>query len=344
MASSSRTAIAKTTSECHGAALHARTRAGYDLPVIDVTHPRFAVPEDDASLAALKAAFVSDDRQRRFIPGFFLRFLIRRFARKSRLAASLFASNETYLDSLTTYVMKLGAENLVPPFDSPADRRFASSPHIKLLRLRMQQVAGLIAEGIAEDPAFARSTPLHLIDIAGGPALDAINALILLKEKRPDLLERPVTIHVLDRNPDGAYFGANALQVLKSDAGPLGGLDISLSPRDYDWSEPQSLRALIDEIRKDGGVIGASSEGGLFEYGSDGAIIANLGILHEGARFVAGSVTNDDEARRRMIAMSRFKLFPRGIAGFTLLAEAARFTIAKTRSAFISEQVLLTPR
>ena len=51
--------------------------------------------------------------------------------------------------------MKLGAENLVPPYDTPVDRRLAGSPHIVLLRLRMQQVAQLVAAGIADDLASA---------------------------------------------------------------------------------------------------------------------------------------------------------------------------------------------
>lgn len=326
------------------AVLLARTREGHDLPVIDVTHPSFAIPEDQASLAALHEAFRRDDRQRRFMPRFLLRFLIRQFAKKSRLAAALFTSDASYLDSLSTYVMKLGPENLVPPYDHPADKRFASSPHIKLLRLRMQQVAGLIADGIAEDPAFATGAPLHLIDIAGGPALDAVNALILLKRKRAELLHRRITIHVLDRNPDGAFFGANALAALKGDDGPLFGLDTSFVPQDYDWSDTGPLAALVADIKRTQGVIAASSEGGLFEYGSDDAIIGNLRVLREGARLVAGSVTHDDEIRRRMIAMSGFKIIPRGIAGFAPLAEAAGYEIVSTRTALLSGQVLLKPR
>src|SRR4029078_816641 len=118
----------------------------------------------------------------------------------------MFDRGNTYLDGVTTYVMKLGADNLVPPFDSPADRRFAASPHIALLRLRTQQTAGLIAGAIAEDPAFAGGSPLHFINVAGGPALDSINALIILKRMRPHLLQRPIVIHVLDRSKDGAFF------------------------------------------------------------------------------------------------------------------------------------------
>lgn len=323
--------------------LLARTRAGYDLPIIDVTHPRFSVADDAAARAARKKAFLDDDRRRGWIPAFILRFLLRRFARKSRLAAAMFDHGNTYLDGIITYVMKLGADNLLPPFDSPADRRFAASSHITLLRLRTQQVATLIAEAIVEDRAFAGDAPLHLVNIAGGPALDSINGLILLNRTRPDLLRRPIVIHVLDRNEDGAFFGANALALLKERGNPLDGVDAAFAHHDYDWNEPQDLSRLLDEIAAAGGVVAASSEGGLFEYGSDAAIIANLRVLHESARFVAGSVTSGDAIRKRMIAMSGFQVIPRGLDGFQPLADKARFAIVKSEPALLSDQVLLRP-
>jgi hypothetical protein len=323
--------------------LFARTRAGYDLPIIDVTHPRFAVADDDAARAARQDAFLTDHRQRQLLPAFLLRFLLRRFAKKSRLAAAMFSRQSTYLDSLSTYVMKLGADNLVPPFDSPADRRFAASSHITLLRLRTQQVATLIAGGIARDKAFANRAPLHLINIAGGPALDSINSLILLKRMGPELLRRPIVVHVLDHNEEGAFFGANALTVLREQGNPLAGIDASFEHHDYDWNEPAGLARLLAKIMVAGGVIAASSEGGLFEYGSDDAIIANLRVLHENARFVAGSVTSSDAIRRRMITMSGFQVIPRGLDGFRPLAEAARFTIVRSEPALLSDQVLLRP-
>lgn len=326
-----------------GAILLARTRAGYDLPIIDVTHPRFAVADDAAARAARKAAFLNDDRQRGWIPAFLLRFLLRRFARKSQLAAAMFDHGNTYLDGTITYVMKLGADNLVPPFDSPADRRFAASSHITLMRLRTQQTATLIAEAMAEDRSFAGSAPLHLVNIAGGPALDSINSLILLKRRRPDLLRRPIVIHVLDHNADGAFFGANALAVLKEKGNPLDGVGAAFEHHDYDWNEPQQLARLLEEIAPTGGVVAASSEGGLFEYGSDDAIIANLRVLYKGARFVAGSVTSGDAIRKRMIAMSGFQVIPRGLDGFQPLADQAGFAIAKAEPALLSEQVLLVP-
>jgi hypothetical protein len=106
------------------------------------------------------------------------------------------------------------------------------------------------------------------------------------------------------------------------------------------------LENLVAKLVSAGAVIAASSEGALFEYGSDEAIIANLRALHAdgaGARLVAGSVTATNDMRRRDIARSSFKLHPRGVGGFAPLAAAAGFRVAKAEEAFLSVQVLLRP-
>jgi hypothetical protein len=327
--------------------IHAKTREGFDLPVIDLTNPRFAVPVDPAAARGLYEAFVEHERRRRRIPKFIMRMMLRSAARKSRLIRALFDSNDGFLDGLSTYVMKLGADNLVPPYDTPIDRRLAASPHIALLRLRMQQISHLVADGVADSLAAAEAAaPLSLINIGGGPALDSINALILLRRARPELLSRPIGIEVLDASPDGAFFGANALAALQADQGPLAGLDVGMRQHAYDWDQPAALERLVEKLISAGAIIAASSEGALFEYGSDQAIVANLQALRSngsGARLVAGSVTCADETRRRMIEETRFKLVPRGIEGFAPLAAQAGFRIAKVESARLSDQVLLRP-
>jgi hypothetical protein len=327
--------------------IYARTREGFDLPVIDVTSPRFTVPDDPVAARRAKEAFVAEEEGRRYIPQFIMRMMLRAAAGKSRLIHAMFNSDCGYLDSISTYVLKLGPDNLVPPYDSPIDLRVASSPHILLIRLRMQQVAHLMAEGLADDLAAAGAeAPLRLINIGGGTALDSINALIVLRRDRPDLVNRPIAIEVLDANADGAFFGANALAALKADRCPLAGLDIGMKYHDYDWNRPALLESLVGNFASAGAVIAASSEGALFEYGSNRAIIANLKALHAGGagvRFVAGSVTVDDDINRRMIAQTGFKLVPRGIVGFAPLAAEAGFDVAKVEQAFLSEQVLLRP-
>ena len=81
----------------------------------------------------------------------------------------------------------------------------------------------------------------------------------------------------------------------------------------------------------------------MFEYGTDDAIVANLTALaRAGVPIVAGSVTSSSEMRKRMIAQTRFRLFPRGLEGFAPLAERGGYAIAESRTAIVSEQVLLS--
>src|SRR5262249_52436993 len=94
-----------------------------------------------------------------------------------------------------------------------------------------------------------------------------------------------------------------------------------------------------------GAIIAASSEGGLFEYGTDDVVVANLTALaRAGVPIVAGSVTSSSEVRRRMIAQTRFRFFARGVEGLAPLAQRAGYAIAESRTAVMSEQVLLRPR
>jgi hypothetical protein len=327
----------------HGV-VHAATRDGYVLPVIDVTHPRFAVPPDPESIRLLYETFVKQERMRRLIPKFLMRMMLRSAARRSLLVKALFSNDANFLDGVSTYMMKLGEANLPPPFNTPMDRRFAASPHVGLLRLRTQQTARLVADGLVGELARAGEAPLHLINIGGGPAIDSMNALILLNRHHPELLKRSIVIHVLDGDQAGPFFGANALDALKAEGAPLSGLRIAFEYKAYDWNEPAPLAQLVRDLTSEGGIVAASSEGALFEYGSDEAIVANLKALlaeGKGARLVAGSVTCGDAVRRRMIADTQFKLIPRGMEGFAPLAARAGARIVQIESAGLSDQVLL---
>lgn len=322
---------------------YARTGEGFELPVLDVSNPSFAIPEEFADLDAVRASIAEEMRQRRFIPRFVMRLMFRSAARNSRLMTAIVDPKARYLDGISTYVMKLGADNLVPPFDTAIDRKVAASPHGTMLRLRTRQTACLLAQAIADDAAFASEQPLHLINIGGGPALDSVNALVLLRLSHPQLLNRKIVIHVLDGDSQGALFGANALAALQAEDGPLAGVDVRLERRDYNWNEQEPLGRLIREVKAGGGVAAVSTEGALFEYGSDAAIVENLLALREGGvtRPVVGSVTNADPLRRRIIAMSGFDLIARGIDGFRPLAARAGFAITDVRDAVLSSQVLL---
>jgi hypothetical protein len=322
---------------------YAVTDDGIRLPVIDITQPAFVLPDDPASLAALDAAFREAERRNALMPRFVMHFMMRVAVRRSRLLADIMNPDTSFLAGLTTYVMKLGVENLPPPFDSDTDRRIVGAPQVTAMRLRLQQTVKLIAGALEPLLAADLAAPIVLVNIGGGPAIDSIDALILLRRAQADLLQRPIAIQVLDIDAAGPHFGAAALAALSAAGQPLAGLDITFTHQDYDWNRPEALGDLIVRAAAQGAIVAASSEGALFEYGSDDAIVANLEALHRGAKAVVGSVTGADPLRRRSITGTRFKLVPRGLAGFRPLAERGGFRIARSEATPLGDQVLLCP-
>ncbi len=59
---------------------------------------------------------------------------------------------------------------------------------------------------------------------------------------------------------------------------------------------------------------------------------------------VAGSVTSASDIRKRMIAETNFKLFPRGLEGLAPLAAQGGYDIRRSEPAIVSDQVLLRMR
>jgi hypothetical protein len=324
----------------------AKTAGGQELPVIDVTQPRFALADDADASAALRDAYVETERRRARTPRLLGWMMMTLAARQSRLLQALMNPRADYLDGLTTYIIKLGAENLPAPFNSKIDRRVAASPPVVAMRLRLQQCAQLLAEGLEAPLRHAVAAPLCLLNIAGGTAIDSLNALILLRRDAPELLARPIQILVLDIAANAPTFGANALAALTREGRALAGLNIAFRHEFHDWNQAAPLADIVQQAAAQGAIVAASSEGGLFEYGSDDAIVSNLAALRNGdhgAALVVGSVTSADTIRRDQIAGGRFKLVPRGVDGFAPLATRGGFALAKLKSTPISDQVLLQP-
>lgn len=327
------------------ALVFATTADGLRLPVIDVTHPAFAIADDPASLAARHDAILAWDRRHHRAPAIILRLFLRLAALRSPLLRRILASDDDFLDGITTYMLKLGADHQPPGFDGRTDRRVAGSPHGELLRLRMQQIARLLADALTAPLADASDAPLHLVNIAGGPALDSINALIMLAREHATLIRRPVAIHVFDAEQDGPAFGSRAVLALTAPGAPLHGLEVEFRHHAYDWNDTAPLAVLLAGLAARGAIVAASSEGGLFEYGTDDAVVANLTALaRAGVPIVVGSVTSSSTVRKRMIAQSRFRLYHRGLEGFAPLVERSGYAIAESRATIMSEQVLLRPK
>lgn len=326
---------------------YALTAQNLEIPVIDVSNPAFTVADDPQSVQALRQTSMHMMRRNAFMPRFLLRFLIRSAARRSYLAhAMLGAGKGTFLPGMNTYLMKLGPDNLVPPFDTPTDRRFAAYPGIQGIRIRLQQTAKLLAEGL--EPALARrpGAPLHLLNIGGGSAIDSLNALVLLRRDALPLLQRHIVIHILDPDTNGPLFASRALAALAAGGAPLSGVDARVVHTAYDWDDPAPLQQLVNTLLAGGAVIAASSEGALFEYASDASVVANLKALHNGgngASLVAGSVTRADELTRAGLQFTPFKLMPRGTRVFADLIKDTGFRVARVCESLSSDQVLLLP-
>ena len=155
--------------------------------------------------------------------------------------------------------------------------------------------------------------PLCLINIAGGVASDSANALLLLRREHPEWIAgREIRIDVLDLDDAGPSFGKRAVASLCAEGAPLSGLDIRFTHHRASWGDRGAIRALGEAAR--GGLIVASSEGGLFEYGSEEEISTFLQALREAAPDTAaliGSVALDVEMMRMMRKAGKMTIRPR---------------------------------
>jgi hypothetical protein len=314
------------------------------IPVIDVTHPSFALEDTAASRAALDANFLAEERRNSRRPRFITYLMLRGGARKSRLLHSLVHAPADYCDSLTTYLVKLGPQHLPAGFNTPLDQKVVSTPHVISIRVRLQQCAYLLADRLTGFLESLPAVPLHLFNVAGGTAIDSLNALIVLRQRRPELLQRPIRILVLDIDPAGPAFGALATAALKHSAQALAGVDVELVHEAYDWNDAGPLALKIERSRQQGAIVAVSAEGGLFEYGDDPAVIANLRAMTgdgSAAPIVVGSITRPEPDRQARMQRANFKLYPRTLEAFDKLARQAGFETTRVEESPISYQVLL---
>jgi hypothetical protein len=330
---------------------YARTDAGVELPVVDITHPAFALSVTASEQQRRLEQFAAEQQTYERLPRWLYELLLRWLLRRSVLARSLRAARGSVLPGLDTYLFKLGPDNL-PAHCAAIDQRIAAALPALGMRLRLQHTARLLAEAVlpalsagGERPATSARRPLHLLNIAGGPAMDSLNALIVLRREHPEALEaRPIRIVVLDPDRAGPSFGQRALAALQGAGAPLAGLSVELGWHDYDWSRPETLDVALAAARAAHAVVALSSEGGLFEYGSDQQIVANLAAFRRGSGegvAVVGSVTRGDPATRQVVRSGRAALVPRGLDVFRPLVERAGFRLERALEGPFSDQVLL---
>jgi hypothetical protein len=296
----------------------AKNGEGEKLAVIDVTNRAFSIVTNETELGAMAEQYIREAGQHREIPE-----ALREAFQNSMLGRGLMSTTESYLDGMSTYLLKLGPENLGKGA-TPIDLRIAASFPAFAARLRLQDMARLLAAGLADSMAAERGRPVCFVSIAGGPASDSWNALIQLRGDHRELLGgREIAIAVLDLDEKGPAFGVRAVEALCAPAAPLDGLSIGFTHFRYNWSDVSGLRETLEEMHSSKAICGISA-GGLFEYGSDEEIVSNLRALHcgtAGQAVVVGSVTRDGGPVRASLAMNRFLTRPRTMEAFRRLAQ-----------------------
>lgn len=326
---------------------YAVTNEGWELPVVDVTHPAFACELSTEKQARMVERFLREHRRFARLPGWLRRAMLRFFLRGSRIARGVRQADGTFLDAMTTYLFKLGPQNL-GSYAVPADRRILRALPAVSVRLRVLDMARLLAQELGPGLRSAPERPLWFVNIAGGPAIDSLNALILLEREAPGGLQgRRVHVCVLDDSAEGPAFGARALAALQQPGAPLAGVGATFEHQRYDWRDAARLAPVLARAREQCAIVAASSEGGLFEYGSDQDIVQNLRALapsEGGAAFMVGSVTRDDEVIRTLKLTSTAATRPRGLAKFSPLVEEAGWLLTQSVARPLSDQVVLVPK
>jgi len=172
-------------------------------------------------------------------------------------------------------------------------------------------------------------------------------ALLLLLSSRPALLiGREVLIVVADVDEAGPAFGAAAIEALRGPGAPFQSVAVGFQHATYDWSSPGSLRPILAALPGDA-VCAVSSEGALFEYGSDQEIVDNLRELRAAtppAVVAVGTVTRDSAATRASRSSTRVATVPRSDEAFGELAEAAGWVLESSVARPFSYNVRLFPR
>ncbi len=325
---------------------YAVTDDGLELPVIDVTHPAFAFAMSEAATNALIDQFVQSLQRTAHAPAAAMQAL----AQQSILMRGMVESAGTYTTGVMTYLQKLEPGNLGEGYAGPIDRQWAASLTPTTFRWRMRDVVRLLVDGLVPALTARPGAPLHLLNIGGGPAADSLNTLIVLRQEQPALLAgRAITIHVLDVDAAGPHFGAASLAALQAADGPLHGVPATFVYHPYDWAQPASLRLLLDRIAGGDAVLAASSEGALFEYAANEAIVANLQTLRMGTpadMVVVGPVIRDASTLDpRLKDSERIPGRPAiryvGLPTFGKLAQEAGWTIATHRDGPMHQVVSL---
>ncbi len=252
---------------------YAIAKNGLELPIIDITHPAFMVNPDEKQIKELEQKFIKDQS----IPG----EALLPFFKKSILGRGLLASIQTYLSGMITYMMKLGPDNLGKGYANDIDKAIAGGLGAMTFRLRLQDMAHVLAEGVKPELSKKPGVQMNFVNIAGGPSMDTLNALILLNKETPEIIRnRDIKIHILDMDDEGPDFALNSLNALKIPGAALDGVNAEIIINKHDWTKIEHLKEYLKNNIREGQITVFSSEGGLFDYSPDDVLFENLRAIN----------------------------------------------------------------
>lgn len=317
----------------------ASASTGSELFILDITAPAFYLPAAEA-LATMEAQYLDEAGRQTELPEPVLKAL-----QSSHLGSALLASAGSYLAGMPTYLLKLGPERLGAD-SSLIDRRIAASFPALCARQRLADVAQLTADGILRVAETHPNRPICVVNIGGGTAADSWNSLILAQRYSRELLKgRPVTVAVLDSDSEGPAFAIRAFRRLSEADAPLHGLDIEVQHWPIAWSQCGQLSEALARLNAKDRICAVSSEGALFEYGSDEEITSVLEALASATpedTFFVGSVTRLGPCAEAAQRASRAATRPRLIEAFIELAGAAGWQLDECVTRPFSYQVRLS--
>jgi hypothetical protein len=122
--------------KCPGV-FYAFTCDGFELPVVDVTQPAFAVSITDTEQKTLVEKFLRDGVPMAKLPKPLRELALRFLLRQSVLAQGIGQARNSFMSGMQTYLLKLGPEMLGSAYAKPIDRQIASAFPSFCVRIRL---------------------------------------------------------------------------------------------------------------------------------------------------------------------------------------------------------------
>lgn len=243
-------------------------------------------------------------------------------------------TSDEALDGLTTYLLKLGPRHLEAPWANEMDRRIGASFAGVSLRLRLQDVTDLLAAALAPQLAKHPGRPLWLVSLAGGPAMDCLNALLRLQRAATSILaDREVRVIVLEPDRAMAEFGRAALDRWRRPGGPLEGVRVDFRHAPYDWADVTDLDRALSEVPA-AALLAISSEGGLFDYADDACVAESLRSIRthgQADATVCGTLNSPGRAGALLNRGSMVSVRPRTLEALGTLAASSGWAVVDAR-------------